>query len=187
MLGPVRELRAGLLLIAQPLLWDPNFRRTVVLLCEHDASGSWGLVLNRRLPITLREAAPAYFERDLPLFYGGPVQPNTLHYVHRYGELMEGAHRVSEGIYWGGSLETLQALLRQREDIEGGLRFFAGYAGWSPGQLQRECERNDWVVMPADSRAVFDLDPERLWRELLYGLGGEYRMLANFPEHPSLN
>mgnify|MGYP000337583622 CR=1 FL=1 len=186
MLGSARELRAGLLLIAQPLLQDPHFRRTVVLLCEHGAQGSYGLVINRPLPVTLREAAPEYFAADLPLFYGGPVQPNTLHYVHRYGAYIPDAHLLVEGVYWGGSLQAVQELLREGADPDG-FRFCIGYAGWSPGQLEGECARNDWIVMPAEARFVFDTEPERLWRTLLHELGGEYRLMANFPEHPSLN
>ena len=102
----------GTLLIAEPFLKDPNFLRTVVFLCEHRAEGSFGFVLNRRFENTLDQLLPDLEDHPLPVYYGGPVQPDTIHFLHQYPELIADSQPIDEDIYWGGRFEEAIQLLR---------------------------------------------------------------------------
>lgn len=174
----------GVLLIAPPMLLDPNFRRTVVYLCEHGPDGSFGLILNRVLALELGEVVEDVVS-PMGVFLGGPVQPDTLHFLHRHGDRVEGAVEVSDGIYWGGHFEHVKMLVYETPPDD--LRFFIGYAGWSPGQLEAEVEQGGWILRPAAAPLIFSEPPDRLWRTALRQMGGEYAVLANFPEDPRMN
>ncbi|QXD16620.1 YqgE/AlgH family protein [Rhodocaloribacter litoris] len=187
MTQPESRPTTGTLLIAPPLMEDPNFRRTVVLLCEHGEEGSFGLILNRPLTLHLQDVLDDVLDYDTPLSLGGPVQPNTLHFLHRFGERIPGAVPVLEDVYWGGDFEALKHLLTGERVTGEALRFFLGYAGWSPGQLEEEIEQGGWFLSPASGDVVFAEVPERLWRAVLRRKGGEYAILANFPDDPRLN
>lgn len=178
----------GSLLIAEPFLWDPNFKRTVTLICEHDEEhGTFGFVLNRPLEMKLNDAIQGIKKFNARLYYGGPVQLDTLHFLHRLGEEMEGAVKVCEGVYWGGNFEQLKAIINQGTAIPTDFRFFLGYSGWAAGQLHEEMRQLSWIVHPADARHVFSNNPANLWKEVLREMGGEYAQMVNFPEDPSYN
>ena len=177
----------GVLLVAPPMLHDPNFRRTVVLLCEHGEDGSFGLILNRPLSLQLEEVLEDFAGLDDTLCLGGPVQPNTLHYLHRLGNAVPDTTSISTGISWGGDFEVLKQRLRTEADRSEFFRFFLGYAGWSPGQLDDEIEQGGWFLTRAHEALVFHEDPDRLWRTVLRSMGAEYAMLANFPDDPRMN
>ena len=179
------EPAPGVLLVAPPVLSDPNFRRSVVLLCEHGEAGSFGLVLNHLLTVQLGDVLESLSGRREPLWLGGPVQPSTLHFLHRHGGDIAGAVPVVDGVCWGGDFDDVQRLLRS--EAADGLRFFLGYAGWIPGQLEAEVEAGGWILARARAAFVFPDDPERLWSAVLRSLGGEYALLANFPEDPRMN
>ncbi len=181
------EPAPGKWLIAHPWLPDPNFKRTVVLVCEHDEEGSYGLVLNRPLPFLLSEIVAEPIGFDTRLFAGGPVQPETLHIIHQHGELIGASLPVKENLYRGGDLEDIQDILQGEAPDHPGFRFFLGYAGWGPGQLVDEIEAGDWIVAPAEPELIFSTPPEQLWRTALRRLGGYYAILANFPEDPRVN
>lgn len=180
------EPAPGILLIAPPLMDDPNFRRTVVLLCEHDEDGSFGLVLNRPLDLQLEELTDELGSHQDLLGLGGPVQPNTLHYLHGRATLPEARH-VADGVYWGGDFEAVKLLLQSETLTPAELRLFLGYAGWSPGQLADEIAAGGWLLAPARQDFVLTADPAALWRTILRRMGGEYALLANFPEDPRMN
>lgn len=179
------KLRPGILLIAPPLLEDPNFWRSVVLLCAHGEEGSFGLILNRPTTLMLHEVLD--ISVSYPLFMGGPVQPETLHVLHRLGDAIPEAHPVGDGIYWGGDEETLLDQLRINPPKPEDMRFFLGYSGWAPGQLEEECETGGWILAPANVVNIFEDAPEQLWRTVLRRMGGAYALLANFPDDPRLN
>ena len=159
----------------------------MVLLCEHGAEGSFGLILNRPLDIQLSEAVEGFYAYDDTLSLGGPVQRDTLHFVHRCGEALPDAIALSDGVRWGGDFETLRTLLQQGEIDGTDVRFFVGYAGWSPGQLDDEIDQDGWILTESDAEAVFPDDASKLWRSVLRRMGGEYAILANFPDDPRMN
>lgn len=178
----------GMLLVAPPALADPNFRRAVVFLCDHNDEGSFGLVLNRPLALRLSEVLEdGVFSHDAGLALGGPVEPNTLHFLHRHAALEADAVAVRDGVYWGGDFEVVKDLIRTGNASNDDLRFFLGYAGWSPGQLQEEIDGGGWIVTPASSEEVFTDDADGLWRAVLARMGGEFALLVNYPDDPRMN
>ena len=176
----------GQLLVAGPTLLDPNFHRTVVLVVEHDDDGAMGLVLNRPSPIPADQAIPELsdaLEPDQRLWVGGPVQTTSV---------------VVLADFAGSALRSMPVqgdlgLVLPDSDLEevGGsvrrARAFLGYAGWGPGQLDAELERDDWIVAAFREADAFNEDPERLWSQVLGRKGGTYALLATMPPDPSVN
>lgn len=183
--------KSGSLLIAEPFMKDPNFKRAVVLLCEHHEKGSFGLVFNRPLEANLSQVLPEMEEEttafDIPLYYGGPCEQNTLHFVHTIPDLPQ-AEKIHEGLYWGGDFNDLKDRIRLGEIEDNMIRFFVGYSGWSESQLEEELKRSDWIVDDIQKvKILFEDDPFILWQEVLKNKGGNYKMMSNFPVDPRLN
>ncbi len=175
----------GHLLVAGAGLWDPNFRRAVVLVGHHDEEGAVGVVLNRATGVAVGDAVPALAEL-VPvgdqLFIGGPVQPQSAVVVADFAE----ASRAEVVAF--GSIGFLP------DDVDGetvgGIRrarVFAGYAGWGPGQLDAELEEGSWIAEPARTEDVFTAEPEHLWSEVLRRKGHAYDVLRLMPADPSSN
>jgi len=183
-------MKPGTLLISQPFLGDPNFERSVVLLCRHRPhEGAFGLVLTRPTPLLLGDvlALPPTADHPvarLPLFTGGPVQPDTLHFVHQRAGL-PGARALGQGVFWGGDFDQFLAGLAA--DAGPAVRLFVGYSGWSAEQLEEEIGRGSWIRQPASAGKVFTLASDAFWRTILREKGGRYRALANYPLDPRLN
>ena len=177
----------GSLLLATPMSEDPNFRRSVVLVCEHTPEGSFGLILNRPLELHLSEVLEDDELPPMRLGLGGPVQQNTLHFLHTFGEALGDAVDVLNGVYWGGDFEELKSLLRSGEATESNVRMLLGYAGWSAGQLEDEIGLEGWIVTPARPNLVFSDESTNLWRTVLRSMGGAFATMANFPDDPRLN
>ena len=177
----------GQLLVAPPELEDPNFRRTVVFLCEHDGEGSFGLILNRTLSLKLDDVLDDVQVSAAPLSLGGPVQPNTLHFLHRFGSDVPDTVQVLDDVGWGGNFEAIRARVQTGETSPDHVRFFLGYAGWAGGQLEYEIEQGGWIQARATTSAIFSDEPTRLWRAVLRQMGGDYAVLANYPDDPRMN
>jgi putative transcriptional regulator len=177
----------GVLLIADPFLKDPNFMRTVVLLTEHNEQGEIGFVINRQYENTLDELLPEIEGHKIPVYYGGPVQMNTIHFLHRYPDRIQGGIEVLKGVFWGGDFESVVQLINSGEVEPDMIRFFIGYSGWSNGQLQDELEEKSWLTVEATRRLVFHDNAEEIWKDALKHLGGDYEMMINFPIDPQLN
>lgn len=181
-------LAAGNLLLSEPFMPDPNFKRTVVMLCEYmPDGGSVGFILNKPLQIKVCDALLDFDEVKNELFYGGPVAQDTLHYFHRYGDLIEESMHVKDDIFWGGNFEQLGEMLRKGTILPQHIKFFLGYSGWSTGQLEEEMQDNSWIITPAKSEYIFDISDKELWKKVLNDLGGEYKQITHYPEDPMLN
>lgn len=178
---------AGILLIAEPFLKDPNFMRTVVILCEHKEEGSFGLVLNQKTEFTLDGLIENIANSQIPVYYGGPVEVNTLHILHQYGDAIPGSREIMKGVYWGGSFETIIELIQTETLDPNKIRFFLGYSGWGEGQLDEEMNQNTWLTVAATRKLIFLNDENEIWKESLKQLGGKYEMMVNFPIDPQLN
>lgn len=181
------DLAPGALLVAAPIMEDPNFRRTVVLLCDHTSEGSFGLVLNQPTDLHLGDVMESYFVNDPPLWLGGPVQRETLHFLHRYTEAVPESITVVPGVRWGGTYDTVKALVQNEAPSAQSIRFFLGYTGWSPGQLQQEVNQKGWIVTEARPEWVFETAPDALWSTVMRAMGGEYALLSTFPDDPRMN
>ncbi len=182
-------MKPGTLLISQPFLGDPNFERSVVLLCRHSPTeGAFGLVLTQRTATILGDALalPAGPAAALPLYQGGPVQLDTLHFVHRYGSL-PGATALGDDVYWGGDFDLFISLINTGIILPDDVRCHVGYSGWSAGQLEEEIRGGSWIRQPASAGKVFTLKSDAFWRGILREKGGRFRALSNYPLDPSLN
>jgi putative transcriptional regulator len=177
----------GKLLISEPFLNDPNFKRTIILLTEHSEDGSLGFILNKPIELTLNEALEDFPEFDAQIFYGGPVQVNTLQFIHRSSIQIEGSIEIGPGLYWGGSFDSLKELAESGVLDPDDFRFFIGYSGWSEGQLGDEMQINSWIVADTKIEDIFSEEPGQLWRDTLKGMGKKFAILASFPENPSVN
>lgn len=177
----------GILLIAEPFLKDPNFMRTVVLLCDHQEEGSFGFVINKRYDYTLNELMNDIDHLKLPVFYGGPVQMDTLHFLHQYPDLIPGSHEIQKGIYWGGDFETAILLIQDGSIDTNKIRFFIGYSGWTKNQLDDEIKEKSWLTVQANNSIVFHTDEGSIWKESLKLMGGDFEQLVNYPIDPQLN
>jgi putative transcriptional regulator len=181
------EPGAGILLIADPFLKDPNFLRTVVFLCEHKEEGSFGFVINRPFTNTIDELIPELQEHKLPVFYGGPVQQDTIHFLHQYPDDIPGGQEILKGVYWGGDFDKMVELIRSKSLDPARIRFYIGYSGWGSGQLDDELKEKSWLTVKATRKLVFHVNFEEIWKESLKMLGGDYEMMINFPIDPQLN
>jgi putative transcriptional regulator len=177
----------GQLLIAGADLFDPNFRRTVVLVTEHNDEGALGLVLNRPAEATVADAVPGLaplVDDGEPVFVGGPVDPQSLLVLAEFDDPEESAATVFEdiGFVRGDADITLAAAATRRA------RVFAGYAGWGAGQLDQELEANGWIVATARREDVFGEGNGELWSDVVRRQGGRYfKLLATMPLDPSQN
>ncbi len=177
----------GRLLISEPFLADPNFERTVVLLCDHNEDGSFGFVLNKPSILKVTEVVEDMKNLDEIVYVGGPVQQDTLHFLHRSDAITEAA-KILEGIYWGGNFESLLLAADTHQMHHEDIRFFLGYSGWGSGQLETELEEDSWIVCDfITSDLLFDTDPKLMWKKALDGMGGRYSMYSNYPLDPRLN
>lgn len=181
------EPAAGILLIAEPFLKDPNFLRTVVFLCEHQQQGSFGFVLNKQIEQTLDELIADLEGYRLPVYYGGPVQMDTLHFLHQCPDQIPESVKVTENIYWGGNFETVCVLIKSKSIDLKKIKFFIGYSGWGDDQLNGEMKEKSWLTVPANSKLVFDTVHHEVWKNSLKTLGGKYEELINYPIDPQLN
>ena len=184
-------MRPGTLLISKPFLGDPNFERSVVLLCRDEpANGTFGLVLSRLSTLTLSDVLEmpqlAHAAASVPLYLGGPVEPDTLHFLHQRADLT-GAQALGQNVFWGGDFDRLLALLGSGAVLAAEVRLFVGYSGWAKGQLAAEMQEQSWIRQPASAGKVFTLASDAFWRDILREKGGRYKVLANYPVDPSLN
>jgi putative transcriptional regulator len=178
----------GILLLAEPFLKDPSFIRSVVLVCKHDATeGTFGFALNRKLHTTLNEIIADLEDWPLPVYIGGPVQTDTIHYIHQYPQYFDDAIKISDNIYWGGDFEKMKRLIKNGTLDINKIKFFLGYSGWSQGQLEEEILENSWITTEADKTLVFETSSTEVWNASLTKLGGKYKMMIHFPTDPQLN
>ena len=187
-MGNLEKTLKGKLLLDGGDLTGSFFHRTVVLICDHNAEGAFGLVLNRSsgskvgelvvadLPVTLK---------DSPLFLGGPVQPTALSFLHADNFIPDA--NVFPNLSLGHSLDDLVEV-GESFSISKKVKMFAGYAGWSPGQLENEMKRKSWLTFPASLELVFETPPDQLWQKVLKSKGGwKNKLLSQMPDDLSLN
>lgn len=181
------KLQRGIMLLAEPFMGDPHFKRSAVLLCEHNQEGSLGFILNRPLDLSVSGLIQDFPEIDAEVFYGGPVQNDTIHYLHDLGDVLDDSIEVADGVYWGGDFEKLKALISSKLVQPENIRFFVGYSGWSPGQLAEEMKYGSWMVADSYANYIFKSDPDQLWSEVMHNKGGSYTVLAQMPDSISWN
>lgn len=179
--------QAGFLLLSEPYLADPNFERTIILLCEHNDEGSLGFVLNKPSEAEVGTLVAELVNCKNRACVGGPVQQDTLHYLHRLAGI-QGAVEVADGIFWGGDFDEVIDKINTHQMGEDDIQFFLGYSGWSAGQLEEEIASKSWIVSDRVSESLIFATPfEDMWRKTLKSMGGRFSMYSNYPVDPTLN
>lgn len=187
MLSPIAPSE-GKLLISEPFLMDPNFKRSVVLLTQHHEEGTIGFILNHPSKFKLGDLIPEMENTEFPVYIGGPVATDTIHFIHRCYDKLNDGEEIAKGIYWGGNFEALTVLVNTGGIDQSEVKFFIGYSGWSEHQLQNELVENTWIVSDQyDSDVVFSDNEEEVWREVIVNLGTKYAHVSKFPQNPNLN
>lgn len=187
---PVDEISAGTLLLASPTLRDPNFVRTVVLVCDHGEPGTWGLVVNRRTQLTFGELLddiPFPASSQGPVFWGGPCEPSRMQVLHRLRRELPNELELGQGIRLGIDPDTFRKVVAEARLPGEHLNAYVGYAGWGDGQLDDELAGRSWIPCTASENLLFETDPESMWETALRSLGPEYGRLVTIPIDPRLN
>ena len=182
-----QAIKKGDLLIADPFLKDPNFMRTVVLLCDHQPDGAIGFVINRKYNKTVGELISQLEACSFPVYYGGPVQTDTVHFLHNRPELIGDGISIGNGIYWGGDFDTAANLLLDGQLEPGMIRFYIGYSGWGEAQLEDEIKEKTWLTTQGTKQLVFHKNVSLIWQDALKQLGGKYEQLIHYPLDPQFN
>ncbi len=178
----------GQVLISEPFLSDPTFSRSVILITEHESHGTIGYVLNQQTDFAVNVLIEGLDMVHQYAYQGGPVELESLHYIHTYPEISKSTE-VLPGVYWSGSFdEVCQGLIEGRFLAEN-FKFFVGYSGWSPGQLDAELAEKTWLVSELTPEVIFDttIADKDLWKHAIRSVGGKDALLANSPEDPFLN
>jgi len=177
----------GRLLISEPFLPDTFFNRTLVYLTEHNEKGSVGFIINKSINIKVSDALEGFPGWNEKLTMGGPVAPDTLHYLHTLGNIIPDSVWVADDIYWGGNIEVVKELINSGKAGSGDIRFFLGYSGWGEGQLERELQENSWIIADVVPEVVMKYRKDDSWKTVLRSLNKKYRLWAEFPESPEMN
>jgi putative transcriptional regulator len=184
---PDQNPAGGRILVSQPSLNDRYFNRSVVMLAEHGPDGSFGFIVNKPARIKLSSVTGEFGTFDTDLYLGGPVQVNNLFYVHSKGDMIKGSLKIIEGVYWGGDMNEIRSLLASGKLTENDIRFYAGYSGWQPCQLDDEMKQNSWIVLDGMKKYVFGLRPAYLWKRIVLNLGKDFAPWVNYPDDPNMN
>ena len=177
----------GRILISEPFLMDNYFKRSIVLITEYSEEGTVGFVLNKPVNMKINEIMAELPPIEAIVSLGGPVQTNTLHYIHTLGDIIPGSMKVVDNIYWGGEFEVVKRLLESGNLNNENVRFFLGYSGWQPNQLEDELADNAWVVAEIPPSEIMSPMNKHFWNSTLHRLGKKYQMWSNFPENPQMN
>jgi len=180
-------VKAGTILIAEPFMLESPFRRSVVLICEHRNDGTVGFILNKVIDMKIEDLIKDFPEFDAPVFYGGPVATDTIHYIHNVGDLLDNSNEVTRGVYWGGDFEKLKFLVSSKLIKPENIKFFIGYSGWTGGQLDEELAEGTWITDHMYANYAFKDDKSELWSTVLHNKGDIYTVIAQMPESPSFN
>ncbi|HEC41993.1 MAG TPA: YqgE/AlgH family protein [Bacteroides sp.] len=179
--------RQGRVLISEPFLNDTYFKRSVVLLTEHSDEGTVGFVLNKPVDLSVTEVINDFPDIDTEVSIGGPVNTNTIHYIHTLGDTIPNSVKILDNLYWGGDFEVIKDMISAGLIKGSEIRFFLGYAGWSPKQLENELSENAWLISEMKPDHIMQGPGDDLWKEILEKSGDKYKTWVNFPENPSLN
>lgn len=181
------QLKKGRLLIAEPFMSDPNFKRSVVLLTEYTQDECLGFIINQPLNIKLNEVLNDFPPFETSICMGGPVATDNLFFIHTQGDFIEGSQKINEHLWWSGNFEQLKTMINNNEIFPHEIKFFLGYAGWDYLQLKNEIKEGSWIISDSENLSLNDFDNNQLWQKTLEDMGGKYAILSNFPSDPNLN
>jgi putative transcriptional regulator len=175
-------IQNGSVLIAEPFMWDSNFQRSVVVLTDHNPDGTHGFILNKPLDIKVNDLLFEFPAFDANVYYGGPMANDRIDFLHNVGDLLSDSLPVADGIWWGGDYSELVFLAENELITPKNLRFFLGYTGWSPDQLQEELNDKAWIMAHGSPNYIFNPRSPNLWREVLQQQSNRLAILADMPD-----
>jgi putative transcriptional regulator len=181
------KVESGKVLLAEPFMLDTNFKRSVILLCEHQDEGTVGFIINKALEMNVSDLIADFPDFEAGVYFGGPVQTDTIHYIHNVGDLLDDSHKVAGGVYWGGDFEKLKFLISSGMITPDNIRFFVGYSGWSAGQLMEEMQYGSWVLADMDANYLFRAEPDILWKKVMENKGNTFSVIAQLPDYVCWN
>ncbi len=182
------EPERGRLLIAEPFMEDPYFKRSVVLLAQHDQEeGSVGFIINHLLDLNIGEVLPEFKDFEAKVYLGGPVEAQNLFYLHRIPDMLPGAKHITRDLYWDGDFDVLKQLIKKQKIKASDIQFILGYSGWGKNQLTEEIKQNSWIIESLKKQKILNNEGLSLWNSILKEAKQEIAVMANFPEDPSLN
>ena len=177
----------GKLLVSEPFMSSAYFKRSVVLLTEHNEEGTVGFIINKPTEYKLNKVIKDFPKFDGILYMGGPVNTDQLFYLHTLGKKIKGSLQVKKGLYWGGDFDMVKELIVAKAISENDIRFFFGYAGWDTKQLDSELKEKSWMVAENKTEFIMNTDTGKMWNDVIRSLGDEYSGMINYPEDPALN
>jgi putative transcriptional regulator len=181
------QINKGMVLLAEPFMVDPNFKRSAVVLCDHQELGSMGFILNKPLEIKVEDLLTDFPAFPGLVYYGGPVATDTIHYIHNVGDLLEDSVKIKRGVYWGGDFEKLKFLIESQLILPKNIRFYVGYSGWSSGQLDNELGYGSWLIADLHANYVFKTKSQQLWRQIMQNKGNAFSVIAQMPDAVNWN
>lgn len=173
--------------MADPFMLDAYFRRAVILICDVHSEGTLGFVLNKPLDVSINDIVSDFPEFESKVYYGGPVQTDTVHFLHNLGDLIDDSVYVSNGVYWGGDFDKLKVLIKKGFVQSEQVKFFVGYTGWSAGQLEEELITGSWVTYEMDPNYLFHIKYDKLWQTAMLHKGNIHAVIAQIPDNVNLN
>jgi len=179
----------GKILISEPFLKDAYFQRAVILLVEHNVKGSMGFVLNKRTDLYVNNFFSELEDLpNIPIYLGGPVSSNHLFFIHSLGEsIISGSVRIDDKLYFDGDFEALKHYILSGNSIEGKVKFFMGYSGWTENQLNKEILSNSWLVSHSTNKRIMLAHDDSFWNDSVTSLGVPYSTWINYPKDPEMN
>jgi putative transcriptional regulator len=179
--------KQGHILIAEPFLAGSYFNRSIILLASYSEKGAVGFILNKKVDYPVEDLFANFPDFDSEIHIGGPVDTDSVYFIHTLGDTIPGSINIKENLYWGGDFETLKLQIKLGLVNSQQVRFFLGYSGWEAGQLEEEISQNSWLVTDIPQADLMTIDENLMWTQSVRSMGGKYRMWENFPENPSLN
>ena len=166
---------------------DHEFNRSVIYLTRDNDEGSICFVINKKSCYKLSDIDTEYSDIEAPLYYGGPVSVDTVHFVHKENDMIISSEKISNKICWGNDFKKIISLIRKNKIRINDIKFFLGYSGWDYGQLNRELKENSWLVLEKFNSDDILKSKKDIWKNKLVSFGDKYKLWANSPENPNYN
>ena len=181
-------MRKGNLLISNyTLINDLEFNRSVIYITKDNDEGSIGFVINKKSSYKICDLDKKFSDIKAPIYFGGPVGVDTIHFIHRENKMLSSSEKVSNEIYWGRDFDKLISLIRNKKIRINDVKFFLGYSGWDYGQLNRELNENSWLVLKKFNSDDILKSKKDIWKNKLVSFGDKYKLWSNSPENPNYN
>lgn len=177
----------GKILISDPFNNGNIFERSVVFLCNHDDEGSFGFIINKPIRISMKGLEDQLPETIVTAYQGGPVETDSLFYLHTLGDEIKESQPLGKGVYLGYNYKELYKKMTPELIEEGAIKLFIGYCGWASRQLDEELEKNFWAVLEIEDINDIILPREDMWQYFMQKLGKKYEIMSNFPINPNDN